>query len=69
MAVAGLVGLGLGYLASKALPELPEAVGEMKPLPSVKGGNPITRHGMDQVIDGIETQKQDDIKMLSQSAG
>ncbi|MBL1259475.1 MAG: DUF2974 domain-containing protein, partial [Thiotrichaceae bacterium] len=49
MAVAGLLGAGLGYLASKALPELPEAVGEMKSLPSVNGGNPVTRHGMDQV--------------------
>jgi len=63
----GLVGAGLGYLLSKALPELPQAVGEMKTLPSVNGGNPVTRHGMEQVIDGIEAQKQDDIKTLSSS--
>jgi len=64
----GLVGAGLGYLLSKALPELPQAVGEMKTLPSVNGGNPVTRHGMDQVIDGIEAQKQKDIKTLSPGA-
>ena len=61
----GLVGAGLGYLASKALPELPEATGEMKSLPSVNGGSPVARHGMDQVIDGIEAQKKEDIKILS----
>ncbi len=61
----GLVGAGLGYLASKALPELPQAVGEMKSLPSVNGGSPVARHGMDQVIDGIEAQKKEDIKVLS----
>ncbi|NOZ54515.1 MAG: hypothetical protein GXP08_15515 [Gammaproteobacteria bacterium] len=68
-AMAGLVGAGLGYLASKALPDIPEAVGEMKTLPSVKGGSPMARHGMDQVIDGIEVQKKEDIKTLTQSAG
>ncbi|VAX03353.1 Phospholipase [hydrothermal vent metagenome] len=61
----GLVGAGLGYLLSKALPKLPEAAGEMKTLPSVNGGNPVTRHGMDQVIDGIEAQKKEDINTLS----
>jgi len=65
----GLVGAGLGYLLSKVLSELPQAVGEMKTLPSVNGGNPVTRHGMDQVIDGIEAQKQKDIKTLSPGAG
>jgi len=63
--VAGLVGAGLGYLASKALPDIPEALGEMKTLPSVNGGSPVARHGMDQVIDGIEAQKKEDIKRLS----
>ncbi len=61
----GLVGAGLGYLLSQALPKLPEAAGEMKTLPSVSGGNPVTRHGMDQVIDGIEAQKKEDINTLS----
>jgi len=37
----------------------------MKTLPSVNGGSPVTRHGMDQVIDGIEAQKKEDIKILS----
>ncbi|MCF6338361.1 MAG: DUF2974 domain-containing protein, partial [Gammaproteobacteria bacterium] len=67
--VAGLVGAGLGYLASKVLPDIPEALGEMQTLPSVNGGNPITRHGMDQVIDGIEAQKKADIKTLSSGSG
>jgi len=56
------VGAGLGYLASKALPDIPEALGEMKTLPSVNGGSPVTRHGMDQVIDGIEAQKKKILK-------
>jgi len=43
--VAGLVGAGLGYLASKVLPDIPEALGEMQTLPSVNGGSPVTRHG------------------------
>ncbi len=63
--MAGLLGVGLGYLTSKVLPDIPEALGEMKALPSVNGGNPVARHGMDQVIDGIEAQKKEDIKMLS----
>jgi len=67
--VGGLVGAGLGYLLSKALPDLSEALGEMKTLPSINGGNPVTRHGMDQVIDGIEGQKQKDVKTLSPGAG
>ncbi len=65
----GLVGAGLGYLASKALPELPEAVGEMKTLPSVNGGSPVARHGMDQVLAGIEAQKREDIQTLTTGAG
>ena len=67
--VAGLVGAGLGYLVSKALPDIPEALGEMQSLPSVNGGSPVTRHGMNQVIDGIEAQKKADIKTLSSGAG
>ena len=61
----GPVGAGAGYLLSKTLSDVPQAVGEMKPLPSVKGGNPVVRHGMDQVIEGIEAQKKDDIQMLT----
>jgi len=36
---------------------------------STKSGSPVTRHGMDQVIDGIEAQKKADIKTLSSGAG
>ncbi|MFP1922584.1 PAAR domain-containing protein [Lonsdalea quercina] len=43
---------------------LPKAVGEMSSLPSL-GGSPIARHGMDQVIAGIETQKREDISAIS----
>ena len=43
----------------------PKAAGTMLDLPSVKGGNPIAKHGMDQVIDGIEAQKAEDIETLS----
>ena len=63
--VGGLLGAGLGFLASRALPDIPEALGEMKPLPSVNGGSPVARHGMDQVIDGIEAQKRKDIDILA----
>ncbi|MFP1872092.1 PAAR domain-containing protein [Lonsdalea quercina] len=43
---------------------LPKAVGEMSSLPSL-GGSPIARHGMDQVIAGIETQKREDIGAIN----
>uniref|UniRef100_UPI0026ED2179 phospholipase n=1 Tax=Lonsdalea britannica TaxID=1082704 RepID=UPI0026ED2179 len=43
---------------------LPKALGEMSPLPSL-GGSPIARHGMDQVIAGIETQKREDIGAIN----
>ena len=47
----------------KALPEIPKAVGERSFLPGT-GLNPVARHGMDQVINGIETQKDEDKKIL-----
>ncbi|WP_238115721.1 hypothetical protein [Vibrio cincinnatiensis] len=37
----------------------------MLELPSIKGGNPVAKHGMDQVVDGIEAQKAEDIETLS----
>ena len=63
--IGGPAGAAVGYLLSKALPDVPQAIGEMKTLPSIAGGSPIARHGMDQVIDGIEAQKKDDIETLT----
>ncbi|WP_298776639.1 PAAR domain-containing protein [uncultured Shewanella sp.] len=60
MAVGGV--LSAAVLASGALPEAP---GTMSPLESIDGGSPVTRHGMDQVIAGIEAQKEADIATLS----
>jgi hypothetical protein len=42
----------------------PNAVGTKHDLPSLKGGSAVTRHGMDQVIDGIESQKVADAATL-----
>ncbi|MGP9800036.1 Mbeg1-like protein [Rheinheimera sp. NSM] len=67
-AAAAIGGPITGLLAAigiTAFSALPKASGTMLDLPSVKGGNPITRHGMDQVIQGIEAQKDEDIKTLS----
>jgi hypothetical protein len=67
-AAAAIGGPITGLLAAigiTAFNALPKASGTMLDLPSVKGGNPITRHGMDQVIQGIEAQKDEDIKTLS----
>jgi len=62
--VAGPLGALMGYVAGDQLPEIPQALGEMQRLPSVQGGSSIARHGMDQVIEGIEAQKQQDIHTL-----
>jgi uncharacterized Zn-binding protein involved in type VI secretion len=43
---------------------LPKASGDMMALPAV-GGSPIARHGMDQVIAGIESQKKEDIGKIT----
>ncbi|MEL4881403.1 PAAR domain-containing protein [Shewanella algae] len=67
----GPVGTGLGLLASGILmarDTLPSAPGEMHKLESIAGGNPVARHGMDQVIAGIEAQKREDITTLTQAA-
>ncbi|MCF6345181.1 MAG: hypothetical protein L3J00_01785 [Thiomicrorhabdus sp.] len=63
---AGPLGLAAG-LALNTVLNVPQALGEMKTLPSVNGGSPIDRHGMDQVIDGIEAQKKEDINTLTPS--
>ena len=67
-AAAAIGGPIVGLLAAigiTAFNALPKAAGTMLDLPSVKGGNPVAKHGMDQVIDGIEAQKAEDIETLS----
>ena len=69
MMTGGFGGAITGIALGEALPDIPQAVGKMHSLPSVKGGNPLTRHGMDQVIDGIEAQKESDIRTLESYLG
>ncbi|QWL80387.1 PAAR domain-containing protein [Aeromonas hydrophila] len=70
-AVGGTSGAAIGgalggmLLAGGALPA---AAGKMLPLPS-QGGNPVARHGMDQVIAGIEAQKSEDIGTITSKLG
>lgn len=47
---------------------LPKASGEMLSLPD-SGGSPLARHGMDQVIAGIENQKKEDIGQITSTFG
>ncbi len=62
----GPLGAIAGVLAKELLTDdVPQAIGEMRMIPSVNGGNPVARHGMDQVIDGIEEQKSEDIQILN----
>ncbi|WP_438470119.1 RHS repeat-associated core domain-containing protein, partial [Vibrio vulnificus] len=66
-AAAAIGGPVVGLLAAigiTAFNALPKAAGSMLDLPSIKGGNPVAKHGMDQVIDGIEAQKAEDIETL-----
>ena len=60
----GVGGAALGLLLGDNIPQVPTAVGDMHKLDSIQGGNPIARHGMNQVIEGIEAQKATDIKTL-----
>ncbi|MFO7786808.1 MAG: Mbeg1-like protein [Halospina sp.] len=67
--LGSIAGGGVGGLTGAALlgslaPDLPEAIGQQRSLPSVAGGGPVDRHGMDQVIAGIERQKETDVKTL-----
>ncbi|WP_241670184.1 hypothetical protein [Vibrio vulnificus] len=67
-AAGALGGSKLAMLAAigiNALDVLPKAAGTMRDLPSVHGGNPVTRHGMDQVVEGIEAQKTEDLATLN----
>lgn len=59
-AVIGAVA-GIGALLGGGLPG---AAGEMMSLPA-SGGSPLARHGMDQVIAGIESQKKEDIGKIT----
>ncbi|AOR63417.1 PAAR domain-containing protein [Pectobacterium wasabiae] len=65
--IGGVAGAALGGIVGVAkLLEggLPKASGDMMALPAV-GGSPIARHGMDQVIAGIESQKKEDIGKIT----
>ena len=66
---AGYLGGPVAGLATAAaiagLDLIPKASGDMRSLPSLQGGTPIDRHGMDQVVEGIESQKQEDINTLN----
>ncbi|MEQ9861112.1 PAAR domain-containing protein [Pectobacterium cacticida] len=65
--IGGVAGAALGGavgIAKLLEGGLPKASGEMMALPAV-GGSPIARHGMDQVIAGIESQKKDDIGKIT----
>lgn len=67
--VGGGVGAAIGGVVGVAAllsGGLPKAAGEMMPLPA-SGGSPLARHGMDQVIAGIEKEKKDDIGKITNS--
>lgn len=65
----GPVGAVLGALAKIDLSALmPDAVGVPHELPG-HGANPVDRHGMDQVIEGIEAQKSEDQTVLAKATG
>ncbi|WP_338589004.1 PAAR domain-containing protein [Shewanella khirikhana] len=67
----GPVGATVGTLGAAVLfkkDALPEAAGEMHSLPGT-GLNPVSRHGMAQVIAGIEKQKVEDIDILTGTVG
>lgn len=65
--IGGSAGAAVGGMLGVATMQgnfLPKAVGDMHALPAV-GGSPLARHGMDQVIAGIESQKQQDIGKIT----
>ncbi|PXW49289.1 putative Zn-binding protein involved in type VI secretion [Erwinia sp. AG740] len=61
--VGAIVG-GVTGITTLLAGSLPSALGEMKTLPS-SGGSPLARHGMDQVIAGIEKEKKEDIGKIT----
>lgn len=63
------IGAGIGAAGKVGLAaKMPNAAG-MPHTISGKGLNPVDRHGMTQVIDGIEMQKQQDQSILSTQVG
>ena len=66
--VVGPVGAFITGMGFAGLNWLPKASGSLSTLPSIEGGSPLARHGMDQVIQGIEAQKQEDIQTISNHA-
>ena len=58
--IGGLIKMGVSAM-------MPNAVGNMFPLEG--HGNPVARHGMDQVIDGIEKQKDEDQAIIRGAGG
>lgn len=66
--LAGLPGALIGGLGKAALAAvMPDAVGLPRELPG--HGDPVARHGMDEVIDGIEGQKKEDQAVLAEATG
>ncbi len=61
--LGGPVGMLAGHRLGDKLPKIPQAIGQQHRLDG-HGWNPVNRHLMDQVIAGIEAQKQDDIRRL-----
>ncbi|MCL2891588.1 PAAR domain-containing protein [Brenneria tiliae] len=65
--IGGSAGTAIGGIVGAATllgGALPKAAGAMQSLPA-SGGSPLARHGMDQVIAGIESQKKDDIGKIT----
>jgi uncharacterized Zn-binding protein involved in type VI secretion len=64
LAIGGPVGAAIGALGKLLVSgSMPGAVGSPHTVPG--SGDPYSRHGMDQVIDGIEQQKRDDQATLA----
>jgi Domain of unknown function (DUF4150) len=62
------IGAALGGLAKLGISAaMPDALGNKFPLDG--HGNPVSRHGMDQVIDGIEKQKDEDQAIINGAGG
>lgn len=67
--LGGPLGAAAGALAKMGLAAImPDAVGTPHELPG-HGVNPVDRHGMDQVIEGLEAQKGEDQESLAKATG
>ncbi len=59
----GPIGASIGAIARTALAaKMPHAIGSPHTLPG--SGSPLARHGMDQVVAGVESQIGDDVNVL-----